>query len=192
MIIAINGRIGSGKDTVGRLIQYLLWKKRVEAGGMMLHYTIKDFLSEDFPSDILSTWQIKKFADKLKDMVCVLLNCTMENLENREFKEQPLGEEWWKIVPSKEVFYHSHKYYEGVDYLQYKEDYEKNKNNFKIIKTTPRLLMQLLGTDCGRNIIHPNIWVNSLMSEYDSCFEDGKVKYWGEGNWIITDMRFPN
>ena len=35
------------------------------------------------------------------------------------------------------------------------------------IKLTPRLILQLLGTDCGRDIIHPNIWVNSTMMAYD-------------------------
>ena len=34
------------------------------------------------------------------------------------------------------------------------------------LKFTPRLLLQLLGTDAGRNIVHPNIWVNALMSDY--------------------------
>lgn len=31
---------------------------------------------------------------------------------------------------------------------------------------TPRLFLQLLGTECGREIIHPNIWVNMLMKDY--------------------------
>ena len=67
-------------------------------------------------------------------------------------------------------------------------------------------LLQLLGTKCGRNIIHPNIWVNSLMNEY-KLIRDTKVSEFlkAEGlpetmnggkeyypNWIITDMRFLN
>ena len=60
---------------------------------------------------------------------------------------------------------------------------------------TPRLLLQLLGTECGRNIIHPNIWVNSLISEYKSINNRGqkpKDDIFTFPNWIITDMRFPN
>ena len=46
---------------------------------------------------------------------------------------------------------------------------------------TPRLLLQILGTDCGRNIIHPNIWVNGLFADYNAS-----------SKWIISDTRFPN
>jgi hypothetical protein len=43
----------------------------------------------------------------------------------------------------------------------------------------PRLLMQLIGTDCGRDIIHPNIWLNATM-EYVP----------GKSNWVLTDTDF--
>ena len=45
-------------------------------------------------------WKIVKFADKLKDIVCLLIGCTRQQLECREFKEKELGEEWgvWKVV----------------------------------------------------------------------------------------------
>ena len=46
---------------------------------------------------------------------------------------------------------------------------------------TPRLLMQLLGTEAGRNIIHPDLWCICTMSEYNP-----------DSKWIITDNRFPN
>ena len=41
--------------------------------------------------------------------------------------------------------------------------------------------MQLLGTDCGRKIIHPNVWINSTLASYKL-----------ENNWIIPDVRFIN
>lgn len=63
-------------------------------------------------------------------------------------------------------------------------------------KLTPRLILQLLGTECGREIIHPNLWVNSLFADYVGIpqvgvgiTENNDYKY---PNWIITDMRFPN
>ena len=40
-------------------------------------------------------WKIVKFADKLKDIVCLLIGCERKKLENREFKEKELGEDWW-------------------------------------------------------------------------------------------------
>ncbi len=36
----------------------------------------------------------------------------------------------------------------------------------KAKRLTPRKLLQLLGTECGREILHPNIWVNALISGY--------------------------
>lgn len=64
---------------------------------------------------------------------------------------------------------------------------------------TPRTLMQMLGTDGGRNIVHPNIWVNGLMSEYRAkSLKDNpqlNVADYSNSefpNWIITDVRFPN
>ena len=82
-IIGVSGRIQSGKDTVGKIIQYLTNKSNAYRFDLKVDYSYK------------SDWQIKKFADKLKDIVCILLNCTREQLEDREFKEKELGEEWW-------------------------------------------------------------------------------------------------
>lgn len=61
MIIAIHGKAGSGKDTVGKMIQQ--YEK---------------------------SFEIRKFADKLKDIVCIILNCGREELEDRAFKESKI------------------------------------------------------------------------------------------------------
>ena len=50
-----------------------------------------------------------------------------------------------------------------------------------IVKLTPRLLFQLLGTECGREIIHPNIWCNTTFNSFNVTQK-----------WIITDTRFEN
>ena len=39
-------------------------------------------------------------------------------------------------------------------------------NIYKTETLTPRKILQLLGTECGREIIHPNIWVNALFTDY--------------------------
>jgi hypothetical protein len=54
---------------------------------------------------------------------------------------------------------------EMVPYLD-ADDSVKNNTAWYIIKLTPRELLQLLGTEAGRNIIHPNIWVNALFADY--------------------------
>lgn len=46
---------------------------------------------------------------------------------------------------------------------------------------TPRKLLQIIGTEAGRKLIHPDIWVNSLFSSYKEGL-----------NWVITDVRFKN
>jgi hypothetical protein len=53
---------------------------------------------------------------------------------------------------------------------------------YRRVQMTPRLLLQLIGTDCGRNIVHPNIWINSALNAYDAV----------KDNWLITDTRFVN
>ena len=183
MLIGISGKIGSGKDTVGKIIQYLIAKqyaldKDIEETEIQPFHLYDDKAREKF-----GKFEIKKFADKLKDIVCLLIGCTREQLEDANFKNKELGEEWW--------------YYKGnlniYSYLEYKDTNLPKSSLFKLQKLTPRLLLQLLGTKCGRNIIHPNIWVNALMSEYKWINNpNGILRNMVAPNWIITDMRFPN
>jgi hypothetical protein len=172
--------------------------------------------------------QIKKFADKLKDIVCLLLGCTREQLENHEFKNTELGDNWvkYRVVNKRHPIFNS-KWFSTREELDecYEEWRLKHPDDIFIkedLHLTPRLLMQLLGTDCGRDIIHPNIWVNALMSEYKPAIVENKHvpgNYTGRcltcdepflgakrsctckncesrvekyPNWIITDTRFPN
>lgn len=180
-LIAISGKINSGKDTVGKIIQYLTLDKEVFA---MTNADIVADLEYNGYCASKSNWQIKKFADKLKDIVCILLGCTREQLEDREFKEKELGEEWWYygfdggiMIP-----YLNNGYKKGEEPLKY------------LIKLTPRKLLQLLGTECGREIIHPDIWCNALFADYKLTRPNSSLGNLSLAmpNWIITDMRFPN
>lgn len=179
MIISISGHIGAGKDLVGSIIQYLIAYKDSKSldDAAILFCQKHQILPPDH-------WQIKKWADKLKDITCLILDCTREQLEDREFKETPLGEEW-------RVYYIHHPIIGNINnkiYSYYQEamanlpmDATQTRFTIKSEILTPRRILQLLGTECGREILHPNIWVNSLMQTYnDDC------------NWIITDTRFPN
>ena len=124
--------------------------------------------------DLKSTFEIKKFADKLKDIVCLLIGCTRKELENPKFKEMELGEEWW--------------YYKGeVGLYPYDTPYEANKK-LPLVKLTPRLLLQLLGTQCGRQIIHPNLWVLSLFADYQGDIEKWKDITGYEGKYQISSF----
>ena len=183
MIISVSGRIGTGKDTVGAIIQYLTNKE--------LHdVKIEHYLSLcEICINNSNNWKIVKFADKLKDMVCILLGYTRKQLEDREFKEKELSEEWW--------------YFKGRHGTLIPYNKDSKRSDEDLIKLTPRLILQLLGTECGRQIIHPNIWINATMTEYKCLicnhqipFEQGiahvEFDTCKEPNWIITDTRFPN
>lgn len=190
MIISVSGKIGKGKDTVGLIIQYLTSPKGF--GGIDVLTFIKQYEGKVVSCD----WEIKKFADKLKDIVCMLIGCTREQLEDREFKEAFLGPEWDKwgfrtYINNEEVG----KIGDNGLYLSEKEVIEAERNmrismswsrtlesRFEKVRMTPRLMLQLLGTEAGRGILHQNIWVNSLMADYNSQ----------KSNWVITDTRFPN
>lgn len=159
-ILSFSGKISSGKDTAGQIAQILLNSPQLSTEGVMT------FLKKGIDtkrSDYYPGWGIKKFADKLKDMVCMLLNVDRETLEDREFKEKELGEEWWyykiPLVGGK---------FELVDYLENNKTNEwlNIANPRYLIKTTPRLLLQLLGTEAGRQIIHPNLWCLSTFEDY--------------------------
>ncbi len=67
MVIGIAGKAGAGKDTVAKMI------------------------IEHLPE---AEFEIVRFADKLKDIICLLTGCTREDLEDQEFKESQLPAEW--------------------------------------------------------------------------------------------------
>ena len=70
MIIGISGKIGSGKDTVGEIIQKLC-------------------ATNEGPN-----FEIKKFAGKLKQTASLLTGVDTESFEDQEFKKLNMGEEW--------------------------------------------------------------------------------------------------
>ena len=196
MILSISGKIGSGKDTVGHIMQILI---------DMPHFSNKAVIEYLDKKDINYSYENKKFADKLKDIVCLLIGCTREQLEDRDFKEKELGEEWIRYSISNGFWSHSdnnpsHKMMDSKQCT--KEEYEEEvKINWQTAyKTvyTPRLLLQHIGTELFRNQIIDGIWVNALMSEYKPKEElvgtTPENIQWGEvyPNWIITDTRFPN
>ena len=199
MIIGIAGKAGSGKDLVGNIIQYLIACKKYEGMDCFnADYVNKGFdLKADYTN--ITEWKIKKFADRLKDIVCLLIGCTREQLEDQKFKEKELGEEWYRYGLIRK---------DSVKPILFPSELENIECQLKLFKEstlymdklTPRKLLQLLGTECGRNIIHPNIWVNATMIDYkfteilpneDTGLLNYNPKY-NFPNWIITDMRFPN
>src|SRR6185437_2548017 len=52
---------------------------------------------------------------------------------------------------------------------------------------TPRLLLQMLGTEFGRNLIHPDIWTNLWLRQVKRLLLRAHGK-----NVVCDDVRFPN
>lgn len=182
----------SGKSTAARIWQALnIWNNELIDSNILDEYEddsefVKYVLKNQHIAKY-SDFEYKLFAEKLKQITCLLIGCSMDDLENTEFKETELGEKWWKYEVSRYylgkkiiVTYHDFAYIQSNPNT--KEIIELQGNYLKLIKLTPRLLMQLLGTDFGRNMVHPNLWVNSLMSDYACC----------DKNWLVSDVRFPN
>lgn len=135
-LIGISGKKGTGKNVVADLI--------------------KEKVSVDY--------DLRAYADKLKDMASVMLGVSVEDLNSQEFKKTPLPDQWGL----------------GEEFYDNATDIDKMLYSHLVDNTlTPRDVLQMLG-DNTRGI-HPNVWVNSMFSK------------WKESDqWIVTDVRFPN
>ena len=91
MIVGINGYSGSGKDTIGIMIQYL---KCTNKGNVSIEEAINDYENHEWWLEEQSEWEIKKFAGKLKDIASHLTGIDIEDFEDQEFKKTNLGPEW--------------------------------------------------------------------------------------------------
>lgn len=199
MIIGIAGKKQSGKDTVAKIIQYLIYKDE-HINDANFHYPIDEWWKEVINNNITDSiplvtkdnWVTVKFADKLKDIVCLLIGCTREDLEDEEFKNKQLPPKWWTYGYKD----HNSMHFNLVPYIGNNiEDLHRGWLQVITFKPTPRTMLQDIGTNLFRNNIHPDIWVNATMSNYK-----GKDVYEGNmyidrgiyPNWIIPDVRFPN
>lgn len=73
MIIGISGRMGSGKDTIGTIIQGLLLTNKNQSS------------------------EIKKFAGKLKQIASILTGIPVKKFEDQKFKTTLLDVEWGTV-----------------------------------------------------------------------------------------------
>lgn len=201
MIIGISGKKSSGKDTVAKLIQCLTciddnWFK---------DSTIEAITKWQGNYNNLGEWKIKKFADKLKEIVSLLTGISVQDLEKEEVKQRKL-EDWkvWKLE-------WLDSYGQGTQLFSNEEDALEEKQkmfdfgsyySLTLDEFIPevRYLLQYIGTDLFRNQLHPDVWVNSLFSEY-RCIDDtnrmslGNILDYSKcefPKWIISDLRFPN
>lgn len=190
MLVGIHGKKQHGKDLVASMCQHYISNSKMN---------IIEWINLTIPSrNTYSHICVKKFADKLKDIICLILNCTHEDLENETFKNTPLGEDWIRYGRA-DGFFRSSKGTIMNNTPCSKEEYETElKINWQTaykFEHTPRSILQMFGTEVGR-FIHPNLWINALFIDYqatvkyDDSTTDGNT--WKYPNWFISDLRFPN
>lgn len=70
-------------------------------------------------------------------------------------------------------------------------EFRETKDNFWSARLgrdfTPRLAMQLMGTEAGREVFHQNLWVDVVERRIKH-----KQEWEFEDNFVIPDVRFPN
>jgi hypothetical protein len=169
-IIGISGYSGSGKDTVGIIIQYLNCTNK---GNLSIEDVIKDYKEHEWWLEDQSEWEIRKFAGKLKDIASHLTGIDIEKFEDQEFKKTLLGPEWGTVENN------------PLNNILVFEDVQFNS------LMSVRDFLQKLGTDALRMGLHDNVWVNALMADY-TLTEYGDDEQGQYPNWVVTDTRFPN
>ena len=185
MLIGISGKMGSGKNLVCTIIQGLTAAKKHNIENPSFEWIKKYYIN--------SIWEQKAFASKLKQTASLLTGIPVEKFEDQEFKNTPIGEDWlvhWYIdrVGQKHLT------------LSAEEAIMADGRDSGQDLLTPRLLLQIIGTECIRDKVHPNAWVNALFADYKYEIHRSEVPTRAAGfidqhvypNWIITDMRFPN
>lgn len=163
-LIGISGKIGSGKDLLGKLIIYHLYNHNE-------HFKFKDVAqfeamwAEHKEVFQYNNWCIKKFAYKLKQVVSLLTGVPVAEMEKREVKNSKLESHW------------DYQYLMENKLIKVRP-YDKHET---IYQYSVRELLQLIGTDLFRNNVHENVWINALFSDFNT-----------QSKWVVTDVRFKN
>ena len=169
-IYGICGYKQSGKNTVAKIWQLLdfyykmgkdYWVKYAAINGKIKEFTDIDYVLNNLQFENKnSNWQEKSFAHSLKKILCILYGFKIEDFESEEFKSKELPEAFWYWYMELDGGY-------GPIILPYTTPKPpKGYEGLKLIKPTPRMLLQKIGTDLFRNQLHPNWSINALFSEY--------------------------
>ena len=163
MIISVSGKIGSGKDTIGEIIQILTHNESFSNENVLEHLKINAVKHYIGP-----VWELKKFAGKLKQIVALLTGCEPFQLENQEFKASNMSEKWG-----------------GMTYREFLQKVGTDALRDKVHK---EVWVNALFADYKEQ---PNKAVAEFLAAegLPSSMNAGEMEH---PNWIITDTRFPN
>lgn len=167
MLVGLSGRIGSGKDTVGTIIQYLTTQKeKISYTGSFNSYVMDIGMG----SNITSSWEVKRFAGKLKQIATMLTGIPTEDFESQEVKASNLSKEWNNHGMPMTV----------REFLQ---------------KLGTEAIRNQLHTNAWVNALFADYKFIGGWPEY-GVTENGDMVAVGYNsifpNWLISDTRFPN
>lgn len=185
MLIGISGKLKSGKDL---FYQYL-----IQSTGRKLEQ--------------------KKWAYKMKLVICIITGCTMEQLEDQDFKDTYMSDDWnrwmvhylgghYKTAPASKWFA-TRDEAEACRLRIMSSSSNMHEYYLQEHRITYRQCMQEIGTDLFRDKFHPNTWLNAMFVDWKPVPERGE--HWlghaiemsplnagKDPDWAITDTRFPN
>lgn len=219
MIIGISGYAGVGKDTVGHIIQWLtsrekysvlvqerfedFYKEHLGKEKALIYY------ESGGSEPLYAPFEIKKWAGKVKETASLITGIPTYKFEDQKFKEKELGQEWigWAVFIKDfeypelgDIQMTTTVYDEKVAYIELTEIINSLNSRGKSksvdayvgeVKMTVRDFLQRLATDAVRKGLHPNTWVNALMSDYSKQYNPA-TKSHDLPDWVITDTRFGN
>jgi len=92
-LIGISGKIGSGRNTIGKIIQALDWYYNAHEENIRGIYSDIEFVERVLSNKLIqhSGWQIKKFEDELEDVVFADFDEGWRN----ELDDYDDPDDWW-------------------------------------------------------------------------------------------------
>jgi hypothetical protein len=177
MIIGVSGKQQTGKDTIGKIIQWHLISKEKTLENL------KNYLNKEY-DDLILKLTIIKYAEGVKEILSMLSGISVKDMELEEVKRSFLPKEW--DLYEKCCFNLGEIESKTGVCLTCGTKLEKK-------KTTVRKALQLIGTDLFRNEFHYNTWVNLINNKYlNPLIEYKKNNKEIKIGYIITDVRLQN
>lgn len=163
-LIAIAGLKNSGKDTVAKMLQYLLNTPK-----FMHNYLFYNLFNWAFKTGV---YRITSFASSLKKTLAAFLDIPVTKFEDRDFKEKT-----YVFFPTMTITANPPK---GASFIS-DSKFSKmcSERNFSFLNThyiTIRQLLQVFGTEVMRNIFGDKLWILKTIKSNKPT--------------IISDLRF--
>lgn len=208
MIIGIGGDKQSGKNTVAKILQYFTLPKDLRS--ISVDEWVHELSYHPAVSDNISTYlEIKKYGDRLNECVSLIMGLPLNQLESSglNYKKKLLPACWnvW-VLEAPEYDMDNSIHMTKSEALIVANYLKLPRGAYTIEKTSLTVADYLqLMRDAGRDMIHPNIWVNTLFEDYTpasvtnianvSSTTKGiknitKIPSWP--SWVIPDVRCLN